>query len=473
VTAAIMLRPGFATLAEWRAIYRGAPVALDPVSRPDVEAGAVALAAILERGGPAATESDHAPAEPVSPGDILPPAVARLIVALKAATLARGLLGVRWELVGALTARLTNGAAPALPAGGDRDILAALAADLSATWPGDQPADPRCEAERAAVSAGTAPSIAFGLAGLFEAERVAQSALVTGALFGAAAGAGEIPPCRIRRARRQPGMIAVAATLRDLVPSDTPHGPRASTDEALSASGQARAIGACLDLLRHAGAALVDEANSVTEERLIFWQSGELLETDRYGGEGTAFAADMVALSLARIAALAARRIAHLFASDLLSQPAEEGAPPAGTLSLRSTAASLAAEIRERARPAALRTDPEDCGDGAAAHSSARRLLPIAGNVTLLLAIELMAAAEALDRAERKASQPLERVRDLLRSRTGAAGRQALAAPDLAAAADLVRSGAVAAACRVPLPTIAPAARRPFERHLGDRANRT
>jgi histidine ammonia-lyase len=103
--------------------------------------------------------------------------------------------------------------------------------------------------------------------------------------------------------------------------------------------------------------------------------------------------------------------------------------------------------------------------------ASAQRLLPIAGNVTLLIAVELMASAElgAPPEGER-AGQPLERVRDLLRSRTNAAEGDALVAPDLAAVADLVRSGAVAEACGIELPSIDP----PCDAtHLGGRGKRT
>ena len=48
----MILRPGEATLADWRAIYRGEAVALDPACRPAVAASAAAVSAILAQGEP-------------------------------------------------------------------------------------------------------------------------------------------------------------------------------------------------------------------------------------------------------------------------------------------------------------------------------------------------------------------------------------------------------------------------------------
>ena len=48
----MMLRPGDATLADWREIYRGAAVTLDPASQPDVAASAEAVARILAEDAP-------------------------------------------------------------------------------------------------------------------------------------------------------------------------------------------------------------------------------------------------------------------------------------------------------------------------------------------------------------------------------------------------------------------------------------
>ena len=125
-SAAVELRPGRTTLADWRAIYRGAPVAIDPIARADVKASAAALASILASGDSAADTKREAPAtpadlppeaseagEPVENGEALPAAVTRLALALKLASLARGMSGARWAVLERLTERLSFGQYPA------------------------------------------------------------------------------------------------------------------------------------------------------------------------------------------------------------------------------------------------------------------------------------------------------------------------------------------------------------------------
>ena len=141
----------------------------------------------------------------------------------------------------------------------------------------------------------------------------------------------------------------------------------------------------------------------------------------------------------------------------------------------RSTAKSLAAENRERAQPVGLQFLDDAAGDAEQAAilvPGARRLLPMAGNVTLILAIELMAAAEAYEfKGRKRTSAALQPVRDLLRLRAPQSGDDPLLAPDLAAVADIVRSGAVARATGVDLPNLTRSPPLP-SKHLGARAKR-
>src|SRR5687768_12363748 len=98
MSADVFLRPGRVPLSDWRALYRGASIALDPIARADVEAGALALQEIVagaaDRPGAAAScaaatsrDPDVAPAEQgedrilaaaTAQGGALPAAVARL-----------------------------------------------------------------------------------------------------------------------------------------------------------------------------------------------------------------------------------------------------------------------------------------------------------------------------------------------------------------------------------------------------------
>ncbi len=101
MTAHVELRPGLTPLIHWRAIYRGAAVALDPFARPDVDAGAAALADRLQRQDlpPDALDAPTFAELMEAGGDRLPSPLVRLFVALKLASLAQGFSGMRWETV--------------------------------------------------------------------------------------------------------------------------------------------------------------------------------------------------------------------------------------------------------------------------------------------------------------------------------------------------------------------------------------
>src|SRR3546814_8497318 len=81
-------------------------------------------------------------------------------------------------------------------------------------------------------------------------------------------------------------------------------------------------MGACLTLLRQAGATLETEANGVTDNPLIFADTDEALSGGNFHAEPVAFAADTLALALCEIGSIAERRIAMLVDPALSGLPA-------------------------------------------------------------------------------------------------------------------------------------------------------
>lgn len=471
----IVLRPGRATLADWRAIYRGAPVSLDPVARADVEAGAAALQQILAgtdphpplvfSGGRSVVETLHKANEP------LPSALVRLLFALKLASLAQGISGVRWKLIERLADHLSDNLLPVIPEqdASDAGALSHIAALLSGS--GEVAKDgvrrPAAKAlrkarlapldlsapERSALLSGTQTSTAFALAGLFEAERVFQSALVAAAFSaGATGGANAFLHPRIHMLHRQPGQIDVAGAFRAFLAKDAESVEERPVTEPAQDSRRghcAPQMGACLDLLRQAGLTLEREANAVAEDRFVLWQSGEIVAGVE-DASAAALAADLIALALREIGALAEGRI-----ETLLDRSGTEAASDeAGAAAPRLMVASFIAENRLRSQPAGIEPEPPSDGRAVAA-TGVRRLLPMAGTAALVVAIELLTAARAFDRrqAGRQAGR-LARLRDLLRDAVPEASDDGISAAALATAADLVRSGTLAAAPGIVLPAI-------------------
>ena len=474
MTEPVTLRPGQTSLRDWRAVYRGAPVTLDPVSRADVEAGAAAFEAIAARqdqpkpvengkSGPAVVELLH------KDGHQLPAAIVRLFVALKTASLAQGMSGVRWELIQRLCDCLVRDLLPPVPASNPSDRLALSHLFGTLTGTGEVASGTRRPSakalknagllpiklksqERSALLSGTQLTTALALAGLFEAERVLQSALVATAVSMSALGEGErlVHP-RVHKLHRQRGQIEIASAIRMLIKSGASairEGTAESSAEWLGAAQVIPRMGACLDLLRQAGTTLESAANSVSEDRLVFWQTEEVV-TGLDDPSAMSFAADQIAVALREIGTMAERRIPALPGGG---DNAEQIGANGNASTPGAMAASFNAESHERVHAA----EPgEESAASVLPADVVRRLLPMAGTAALIVAIELLVANRG--RGEQHPNEPgaIGAVHALLRERIpGSEGENGVPAADLATAAELVRSGELAAAPGFDLPSV-------------------
>src|ERR1700760_3071908 len=182
-------------------------------------------------------------------------------------------------------------------------------------------------------------------------------------------------------------------------------------------------MGAVLDILRHAASTLEVEANGVSDNPLICGDPPEALSGGNFHAEPVAFAADIMALALCEIGALAERRIAMLIDPALSRLPAFLTPRPglnSGFMVPQVTAAALGAGNRQPATPASVDSIPTSANQedhvSMSAHA-ARRLLPMAENVAAILGIELLAAAQGCDfHTPLTSSSPLERVREMVRA---------------------------------------------------------
>jgi histidine ammonia-lyase len=505
----VLIRAGAMALAHWRAVYFGAEVALDESCRPAVEAGARVIQEILARDEPVygintgfgrlasirISDEDLAQLQrhlvlshASGVGEPLPEGVVRLMIALKVANLAQGASGIRWETLQHLLTCLQRGLLPVVPsqgsvgASGDLAPLAHLSAALigvgEMTVAGERKlaADALAGAglaplalgpkEGLALLNGTQTSTALALAGLFEAERVFQAALVTGALATDAAKGSDGPfDERVQQLRRHRGQIEVAAALRALMQGSAIRASHLVNDDRVQdpycLRCQPQVMGACLDLLRQAAETLATEANGVSDNPLVFPAEGEVISGGNFHAEPVAFAADMIALALCEIGSLAERRVAMLVDPTLSGLPAFLTPKPglnSGFMIPQVTAAALVSENKQRAYPASVDSIPTSANQedhvSMAAHG-ARRLLAMAGNAANVVAIELLAAAQGCDFHEpMRSSEPLERVRSLLRAIVQHMIDDRFLAPDIAAAARLVADGSIADIADVPLPAL-------------------
>lgn len=505
----IVMKPGEAMLADWHSIYRGAVPKLDPGCRALVERGAQAVARIVTEGKPvygintgfgklASVRIDTADlarlqrnivlSHAAGVGEPLPVNITRLMMALKLASLGHGASGVRTVTLDFLETMLAHEIIPLVPsqgsvgASGDLAPLAHMTAAMIGvgevmTPRGRMPATDGlalaklkplvlAPKEGLALLNGTQFSTAVALAALFETERVFQTALVVGALTTDAYRGTDTPfDPRIHALRKHQGQIEAATTLRELMAgsalraSHLENDPRVQDPYCLRC--QPQVMGACLDLLRNAATFLHTEANGVSDNPLVIADDGEALSGGNFHAEPVAFAADMIAMALCEIGSIAERRIAMLIDPALSGLPAFLTPNPglnSGFMIPQVTAAALVSENKQKAFPASVDSIPTSANQedhvSMAAHG-ARRLLPMIENTAAVVAIELLAAAQACDfHAPMTSSTPLEAVRATVRERVAKLDDDRYMHPDLDAAIALVRAGAIASAVGVRLPRL-------------------
>ena len=309
--------------------------------------------------------------------------------------------------------------------------------------------------EGLALLNGTQFSTAYALAGLFEAKTLFQAALAAGALSTEAAKGSDGPfDPRIHALRGHAGQAQVAELLLASMDGSEIRASHRDNDRRVQdpycLRCQPQVMGAVLDLLRQAGTTLEIEANGVSDNPLIFADDGEVISGGNFHAEPVAFAADMIAMALCEIGSLSERRLAMLIDPALSGLPAFLTPNPglnSGFMIPQVTAAALVSENKQRAYPASVDSIPTSANQedhvSMAAHG-ARRLMPMAENVSGVLAIELLAAAQGCDfHAPLKSSNAVEGLRAEIRRLVPRLEDDRYFHPEMVAAQALVRSGSL------------------------------
>ena len=414
----------------------------------------------------------------VGVGDPLSAPVMRLMLALKAASLARGYSGVRETVVDTLIAVFNADLLPWVPSQGSVGASGDLAplAHMTLALMGEgfmlvdgqaAPALPLLQAagiapltlgakEGLALINGTQTSTALALHALLSFEPVLEAALVIGALtIDAARGSdGPFDP-RIHALRGQPGQIDVAQYYRRLLEGSAIRLSHLDGDDRVQdpycLRCQPQVVGACLDQLRHGAIVLLREANAVTDNPLVFADDGAMLSGGNFHAEPVALAADGMALAIAEVGAIAERRIAMLIDSGVSRLPpflTEDAGLNSGFMIAHVTAAALASENKSLAHPASVDSLPTSANQEdhvSMATFAARRLQAMVSNTAHILGIELLAAAQGIDFLRPlQSSAILEEVHALLRQQVPKMVQDRYLATDIAHASALVQSGALA-----------------------------
>jgi histidine ammonia-lyase len=507
----MQLTAGAVSLSQLADVYwNQTPVMLDIACRPAVEEAARRITAAaagdvpvygvntgfgklasikIERADTATLQRNLILSHCCGVGDPVSTRMVRMMMSLKLLSFGRGASGVRWDYVELLQDMLVRGVTPVIPAQGSVGASGDLAplAHMTAVVIGEGEAEyegkvmPGAEAmEKAGLTPihlgpkeglafinGTQFSTAFALAGLFEAWRAAQNALVISAMSTDAI-MGSTAPLQpeIHSLRGQRGQIDAAAAMREILDGSVIRESHREGDTRVQdpycIRCQPQVTGAAMDVLRQAAHTLQIEANAATDNPLVLVDADLIVSGGNFHAEPVGFAADMIALAISEIGAIAQRRIA-LMVDPTLSFDLPPFLTPApglnsGLMIAEVTTAALMSENKHLANPCVTDSTPTSANQedhvSMAAHG-ARRLERMAQNLNRILGVELMCGAQGVEfRAPLLTSKSLQLVLNRLRQDVATLAEDRYLAPDLVRAAELVGSAEIIAASGANLPEL-------------------
>ena len=421
----------------------------------------------------------------------------RATMALRANVLAKGFSGVRVDTLEALIALINAAVHPFVPsrgsvgASGDLAPLAHLA--LVLIGEGEVLVDDREAAERSVqasgVSAGfvparyglaragltpitlgpkeglalingTQPSTAVLALALADVETLARAADIVAALSIDAL-RGSIHPfeARIHEARPFAGQLASASNIAALIHGsgiNKSHEFCGRVQDAYSLRCAAQVHGAVREALRFVRETVAVEANSATDNPMVFADTGDIVSCGNFHGAPIAIAADLLASATVPLATISERRTDRLVDPSLSGLPAfltREGGVNSGFMMAHVTAAAVTSELKSLAHPAGVDTIPTSANKEDHVSMSMAAALKAACAVERareVIAIELLCACQAIDLlAPLTTSAPLRQVHALVRSRVPTLEADRAPAPDIVATTELIASHAVENACGI------------------------
>ena len=417
----------------------------------------------------------------VGVGDPLPSAEVRAMMLLRANSLSKGHSGVRSQVIDTICEFLNRGVLPFVPsqgsvgASGDLAPLAHLAlaligegecmVDGGARVPTadllrrEQIAPLVLEAKEAvSLINGTQAMLAVGILAQLEAETLVDSADVIGglsldALQGTVAAFDE----RIHQARPHKGQLVTAANLRKMIEGsqiNESHRDCGRVQDAYSLRCIPQVHGAVRDTLAHCRNVFETEVNSAVDNPLVF--GGDVISGGNFHGEPVAFALDFLAIALSALAGISERRLERLVNPAL-----SEGLPPflapgaglnSGFMMPQVTAAALVSENKVLAHPASvdsITTSGNKEDFVSMGMTAALKLKRIVANTTNVLAIEAMAAAQAVDfLAPLKPSKRGQAAHAAIRSMCPTMDKDRVMYQDFVRIAELIAKGKVAEALK-------------------------
>jgi len=405
-------------------------------------------------------------------GDPYPEEVVRAMLLLRANSLAYGNSGVRPVIVETMLEMLNKKVHPHVPckgsvgASGDLAPLSHLALVLmgrgKAYYDGQLLAGSEAM-EKAGIEPvflkakeglslcnGTQAMTALGLLAVYDAEKLAYQADLFGALTAEALeGVPLAYDHKIHDIRPHPGQIETAKNMRDFLEgSQIIEGAAGkSVQDAYSLRCIPQVHGASKDAINYVKTVIEREVNAVTDNPLVFPETGEVLSGGNFHGQPIALVMDFLTIALAELA-----NISHLRIERLTNPALSRGLPAFlvdkcglndGYMVAQYTAASLVSENKVLAHPASVDSIPTSANQEdhvSMGTTAARQCREVLENVQYVLAIEAICAAQGIDFRDKKPSPVSQKVYEIIRSKVDFLSKDKELSGDFEAVVNIIRN---------------------------------
>jgi histidine ammonia-lyase len=401
----------------------------------------------------------------------------RALMLLRANALARGNSGCRPEVIDQLLTLLDHDIVPVVPesgsvgASGDLAPLAHVALALigeghvvhrgsratAAEALAEEGIEPLelAEKEGLALINGTQATTGLGILALLGAERAVDCAEVAGAMsLDALKGTPAAFRPEVHEARPHAGQKESGRRLWSLISGSEIRESHREGDSRVQDPYCLRCMpqvhGAARHALGYVRQVLETEANSATDNPLVFPEAEIVISAGNFHAQLVSQALDLLVIALADLAAISERRIERMLNPDLSGLSAFLARRPgleSGLMIAQVTAVDLLGEIRVLAHPASVDSVPTSANQedhvsmGFTAARKARRAVEC---VHYVQAVEVMVAAEAIERHRPlKSSTGIERALELVRAEVAPLQGDRPIHGDLETLKRLVASGAL------------------------------
>ncbi|CAG1773303.1 partial histidine ammonia-lyase, partial [uncultured bacterium] len=258
---------------------------------------------------------------------------------------------------------------------------------------------------------------------------------------------------RIHAARPHPGQAASARNLRALLagsPLRESHRDCGTVQDAYALRCAPQVHGTVRDACAHALRVVTTEMNSATDNPMVVATGpdgdGELISGGNFHAAPVALVFDLLTAATTDLASVSERRTERLvnptLSGDLPAFLVREGGLHSGFMMIHVTAAALVSECKANSFPASVDSIPTSAGKEdhvSMGPIAARKLARNVANLENVLAIELLAAAQALDlRRPRRSSPPLEELHARVRARVAPWDADRYAAADMDGVRDVL-----------------------------------